>query len=418
MNTILIKNIEIDGEIKDVFISDTKIVKIAESLNVVADEVIDGKNCALMPSFVNMHTHTSMGLMRGCEEDLPLFEWLQRIWAIEDNLTPEMIYWGCKLACVEMIKTGTTAFNDMYWNSDVAAKAVVEMGIRGFHSSTLLDAGSEVRMVEDRERVMETFEKSKQWSELNQFLVGVHANYTVQKKNILWAKEFAVKNNLKLHIHLAETEKEGLDSIEYTGVSPTKYLDQMGILDENVIAAHCVWLNDEDIEILGKRKVTVVHNVNSNLKLASGYKFKMQELIDAGANVTIGTDGPATSNNLDILEASKIAALLQKAWRKDPTAMPLDTILQVSSANGFKALGIDAGRIEEGAVADLNIVDLSSAFFVPRFNFKANFVYSAPSSSIKTVICNGKIVMKDRKIAGEDEIIRNADLMARKLNKK
>lgn len=418
MNTILIKNIEIGDEIKDVLISDSKIEKISDKIDVVADEVIDGQGCTLIPSFVNMHTHTGMSLMRGCEEDLPLFEWLQKIWEVETRLDGDMIYWGTKLACLEMIKSGTTAFNDMYWDIDYAAKAVSEMGIRGFHSYVLLDLGDKDKMMAQREECIQAYKNSKNWKGLNTFAVAVHAPYSVDPENIKWARDFTADNGLMIHTHISETQKEVEDSMELRGMSPVKYLDSLGMLDKNVLAAHCVWVNDEDIKILADRGVTVIHNVNSNLKLSSGYKFPLVEYENAGANVTLGTDGPATSNNLDMMETMKTTALLQKAWRRDPSAVPVTSLMELVTKNSFKALGIDAGRVEEGAVADLVIVDTNSHAFVPHFNFVANLIYSAHSNCVRTVICNGNVVMKDWKVEGEEEILAGAEAAARRLYRK
>ena len=191
-------------------------------------------------------------------------------------------------------------------------------------------------------------------------------------------------------------------------MSPVEYLDSLGVLSDNVIAAHTLWLSENDIKILAQRGVTCVHNVNSNLKLASGYRFLYNELRDAGVNVCLGTDGCASSNNLDMLEAMKTAAMIQKAWRQDPSAMPLKEILQIATLNGARALGIDAGRVEEGALADLIIVDTENYNFVSPGPFLANFIYSAHADCIDSVICNGKFVMRGRKVEGEKEILESA----------
>ena len=199
-------------------------------------------------------------------------------------------------------------------------------------------------------------------------------------------------------------------------MTPVEYLDSLGVLDSDSIAAHTLWLSENDIRILGERKVNCVHNVNSNLKLSSGYKFKYNELRDSGANVCIGTDGCASSNNLDMLEAMKTSAILQKAWRRDPAAMPLGELMDAATVNGGKALGLDVGRIEEGALADLLIVDTDSPFFLSSGSFLANFVYSSHSDCIRSVISNGKLIMKDRVVPGEKEILANARRVLGKLS--
>ena len=241
------------------------------------------------------------------------------------------------------------------------------------------------------------------------FVISIHAIYSVSEPMILWAAEFARSKGLKLHIHLSETEKEVEDcKARHGGMSPVEYLDSLGILGPDVMAAHTLWLSDRDVEILGKRGVTCVHNVNSNLKLASGYKFRYNELRDAGANVCLGTDGCASSNNLDMLETMKTSAMIQKAWRNDSSAMPVGELISMVTSNAAQALGIDAGRVEEGALADLIIVDTDNYNFVSPGSFEANLIYSAHSDCISSVICNGQLVMKDRVVPGEKEILAQA----------
>ena len=191
-------------------------------------------------------------------------------------------------------------------------------------------------------------------------------------------------------------------------MSPVEYLDSLGILGPDVVAAHTLWLSDRDVEILGKRGVNCVHNVNSNLKLASGYRFLYKELRDSGANICLGTDGCASSNNLDMLETMKTSAMIQKAWRDDPTAMPLPEIMSMATANAGKALGLNIGRIEKGALADILIVDTENYSFLSPASFEANLIYSAHSDSIDSVICNGRFVMRGRVVPGEQKILADA----------
>ena len=198
-------------------------------------------------------------------------------------------------------------------------------------------------------------------------------------------------------------------------MTPSKYLDSLGVLGPNTIAAHCLWIDDEDMEILAKRDVKVVHNINSNLKIASGYKFRYNEFRDAGVTVTLGTDGCASSNNLDMIETMKTTALLQKGWRGDPTAMPLDELMNLTTRNGGIALGLNIGVIKEGALADLTIIDTDSYAFTPNISFYANLIYSANSSCVDTVICNGEVLMEKRFVHGEHEIIENVNRLYKKL---
>ena len=226
---------------------------------------------------------------------------------------------------------------------------------------------------------------------------------------MLWAVDFARERGLKIHIHISETRKEVEDCMrEHDGMSPVEYLDSLGVLGPDVIAAHTLWLSDNDVRVLGERGVTCVHNINSNLKLASGYRFRYNELKEAGANVCIGTDGCGSSNNLDLLEAMKTAAIVQKAWRDDPTAMPLEDLAAMAGVNAAKALGINAGRIEEGALADLLVIDVTGYQFLSPAGFLANLIYSAHSDCVDSVICDGKFIMRDRIVPGEEQILSDA----------
>ena len=408
MNEILLKNVYARGKRCDILVRGNIISKIADSIDAPAAEVIDCSRMAAIPGFINMHTHAAMTMTRSAKEDTPLMPWLQHIWKIEAQIDEEILYWGNKLACLEMIKTGTTCYNDMYWGVGIAARACDEMGIRGVHSYCMLDNGDMVKAEKERRALVRAWEESQSFSSLNIFSVSVHAPYTVCEQNMRWANEFAREHDLLLHIHLSETEQEIIDSQNKWGCSPVEYCERLGMLSDRMIAAHSLWLSPHDIELMGKYRVTAVHNVNSNLKISSGYKFPMEELIAAGANVTLGTDGCGSSNNLDMLEALKTAALLQKAWRKNPAAIPLDTLLKIGSENAAKAIGLNAGKIEEGKLADIVLIDMNNVWFTPNYDFEANLVYSANSSCVDTVICDGRIVMRGRKVEGEQEILDNA----------
>lgn len=408
MNEILLKNVYTNGKRCDLLVRGNLIATIADSIDAPGAEVIDCSRMAAIPGFINMHTHAAMTMTRSAKEDTPLMPWLQHIWKIEAQYDKEILYWGNKLACLEMIKSGTTCFNDMYWGLDVASKAVDEMGIRSVHSYCMLDNGDMVKAEKERRALIRDFEESKSLSSRNMFAVSVHAPYTVCEDNIRWAAMFAEENNLLVHIHLSETEQEIIDAQEKWGCTPVEYCERLGLLSDRVIAAHSLWLTPHDIELMGHYGVTAVHNVNSNLKISSGYKFKMEELMAAGANVTLGTDGCGSSNNLDMLEALKTAALLQKAWRKNPTAIPLDTLLKIGTENAAKAIGLNAGVIAEGKLADIVLIDMNNSWFTPNYDFEANLVYSANSSCVDTVICDGRIIMRGRKVEGEQEILDNA----------
>lgn len=420
MGTILLKNISLNGSLCDITVSDGIISKVSKASNSTAaeegKEVMDCTGKTAFPGFVNMHTHAGMALMRGMEEDVVFQEWIDNIWKIEAKLDAEFVYWSTKAAALEMIKTGTTTFNDQYWFSPWARKAAVEMGIMPVISYVVLDKSNPEEAERQKEQCQRMYEQSLGWTDESMFEMAFHAVYSVSEPMILWASDFAKKHNLTLHIHLSETRKEMEDCMAaHGGLTPVEYLDRLGVLGPNVIAAHTLWLSEKDIEILGSRKVNCVHNINSNLKLASGYKFKYHELAQAGANICIGTDGCASSNNLDMLEAMKTSAILQKAWRNDPKAMPLEELADAATVNGAKALGLNTGIIQEGKKADILIVDTDNTFFLSPGSFLANFIYSAHSDCIDSVIAGGRFVMKHRKVAGETAILEGARRVINKI---
>lgn len=422
MGNILLKGIFVGSETKDILIKGKTIAQIDKCINLSAEEmakcnILDCRGKAAIPGFINMHTHSAMTLTRGYKEDTMLQEWLQHIWAVEAKMDEEAIYWGTKLACLEMIKTGTTCFYDQYWMPQTAMEAVKEMGMRSVHSFVALNLKDESKNGAIIGGMEQMYSQSLAWGEMHKMSVGVHAPYTVSDNLIKWCTDFARKNSLTVHIHMSETEQENLDSIKLNGCTPFEHLKNLDALGPETIAAHCVWLSDNDMDIMAKYGVTAVHNVNSNLKLASGSRFKYNELKERGVRVCLGTDGCGSSNNLDMREAMKTAALLQKGWRRDPQALPLNELLEIATSNGADALGLDAGRIEVGKLADIAIIDIDNYAFVPNINFLSNLVYSANSSCIESLICNGELIMEHRIVKGEKEIIENARRVCNKLYK-
>ncbi len=413
MGKILLKNIVSEGAPSNILIDDGVIVKVVSADNeivVSADaEVVDCTGKVAFPGFVNMHTHAGMAMMRGLGEDVAFHQWISNLWGVEENIDEEYVYYATRLACLEMIKTGTTTFNDQYWYSQAGYRAAMELGLRPVLYYVVCDKGNPAEIERQKRQCEEYFEKAKEWDRDAVFGIAIHAIYSVQEELLLWASEFARKHNLLVHTHISETQKEVEDCMaRHGGLSPVEYLDSLGVLGPNVIAAHTLWLSENDIRILAERGVTCVHNINSNLKLSSGYKFLYKELKEAGANVCIGTDGCASSNNLDMLEAMKTAALVQKAWRNDPTVMPLNEVIGMATVNGGRALGLNIGKIEEGALADILIINTDSYHFVSNGTFEANLVYSAHSDCVESVICNGRFVMRDRVVPGEREIVEQA----------
>lgn len=420
MSRILLKNISVAGNLSDILIEDERISSVVPAgeggTDVSADETLDCTGKAAVPGFVNMHTHAGMSLMRGIGEDIAFHEWLDRIWQIESKIDDEYVYHATKVACLEMIKTGTTTFNDHYWHMPMAHKAAMELGVRPVLAYVICDRNDAEESERQKIQCQEMYEESLKWNDHSVFAIAIHAIYSVREEMILWSVKFAREHGLKIHIHVSETQKEIADCMaQHDGMSPVEYLDSLGVLGPDVIAAHTLWLSDNDIRILGERRVTCVHNVNSNLKLASGYRFLYNELRDAGANICLGTDGCASSNNLDMLETMKTSAMIQKAWREDPSAMPLNELMSMATENAGKALGLDIGRIEEGALADMLIVDTQNYNFLSPGSFEANLVYSAHSDCIDSVICNGRFLMRERVVPGEADILAAARKVLNKI---
>jgi len=410
--SILIRNIQLNDKPTDIYIEGSYIRQIGFDLFVDADETIDGDKKALFSGFINAHTHAAMSLFRGFAEGLPLERWLaEKIWPAEKNHTDETIYWGTKLACLEMIESGTTCFNDMYFRSSQVYRAVTDMGLRAIITDPIFDLFDSQRTEKAKRTTEENFKLSQSYAPTVKYSIAPHAIYTVSPELLKWTADFARANKLIMHTHLAETRKEYENSIKDFGCSPVKYLFRLGLLSPNLVLAHVVWVDDEDIQILADHDVKVVHNPHSNMKLASGYQFKYEEMKHKGITVCLGMDGCASSNNLDMTEAMKLASLLQKAWRFDPTILPENEALEMATINGAKTFGINAGIIQEGSLADLILIDLNQTVFTPNHNTIANLVHAANGSSVDSLICNGKILMKNRVVKERQSIIDNARLV-------
>jgi len=407
--SILIKNVLLDKREINVYIEDNIIQEIGKKTE--ADYVIDGKNKAVIPGMVNTHTHAAMCLFRGYADDMNLEEWLQtKIWPLELKLKPEDVYMGTKLACLEMIKTGTTTFNDMYFFMESAAKSIDEMGLRAFLSYGFIDLFNDEKREKEIKKTKETIRNIENMhSDRIKPSLGPHAVYTVSEEGLRWIKDYADEKNLLVHFHLAETKKENEDFVKKYSKKPIKYLEEIGFLDKKLIAAHCIWLNNDDISLLEKHNVKISYNPVSNMKLASGV-FNYQKM--KKLTVSLGTDGCASNNNLDMFEEMKIGSLLQKSYFNDETIMPAKEIFSIATENGAKALGLNAGKIEEGKLADVLLIDLKKPELTPNHDLISDLVYSANGSAVDTTICNGKILMKNRRVKNEEEILEKVKKVA------
>ena len=413
-NTILIKNaIILDPEKdinvkKDLLIKDDLIYKIDEEIvqdNV--DKVIDAKDKILLPGFVNTHTHLSMALFRGLADDLSLDEWLNdNIWPMEANLNEYYCYIGALLGAVELIKSGTTTFSDMYFYMEDVAKAVEESGIRAVLSYGMIDFGDEETRKAEIDKNMNLFKNCHNTADGRiKVFFGPHSPYTASEELLKEVRKLADENNIKIHIHVSETQKEIDDVSAEKGLRPFEYLDSIGFLGPDVLCAHCVWLSDEEIEIIKKHDVKISHNPCSNMKLASGIA-PVKKLLDNDICVAIGTDGASSNNNLDIIEELKTASLLQKVSTLDPEALNSDEALAMGTIEGAKALGLDdeIGTIEVGKKADLILIDTNNANMIPDSSkLSSNIIYAANGFNVDTTICNGQILMENRQLTTLDE---------------
>ncbi|MDR1676203.1 MAG: amidohydrolase [Tannerella sp.] len=417
---LLIQSAELNGVSTDIHIVGNRIRRIAPAIDAPGATVIDGRRKAVIPGLMNMHTHAAMTLFRGFGDDMPLMPWLnEKIWPNEAKLTEDDVYHGARLACVEMIQSGTTAFFDMYHYPDATYAAVEETGLRAVLSEACFDHFRPELTEKTRRRIADRFHPSAFRNPRIRPALGPHAIYTVSGELLQWAHEFAETHDLPVQIHLSETEGEVELCRARFGTTPVRYLHRLGVLSPRWSLAHALHVDEEEIALLAEHGVKVVHNPASNMKLASGYRFKYKEMRAAGVTVGLGTDGCSSSNNLDMVEVMKLASLLGKAWRNDPEALPCDEMLYAATEAGAKLAGCDAGRIEEGRLADLCLIDLTMPVFTPNFNFVSNLVFAANGSCVDTVICDGKILMQHRTIPGKEDILEQAaktayDLIRRK----
>lgn len=406
-NSILIKNTLIldsnKSEKSSILIENDKISEISPDLvSQDAHKVIDGEGKLLIPGLVNTHTHLSMTLLRGLADDLPLDNWLnEHIWPMEAHLNGDYCYAGALLACVEMIKSGTTTFNDMYFFMDDVARAVDETGLRGVLSHGMIDLGDEEKRKAEFKETHRIIEKCHETAEGRITVAfGPHSPYTCSRELLEGVRKEADKYGNRIHIHVAETEHEVQQVLEAHGKRPFEYLDEIGLLGEDLLAAHAVHLSPGEINMVKDRGVKLSHNTASNMKLASGVS-PVDEMLKKGICVSLGTDGAASNNNLDLLEEMKLAALLQKVHNMDPTYLDAAQTFEMATANGAAALGMhdEIGTIEVGKKADMVLLDIKAPHLTPFRHPMSHLVYSASGSDVNTTICNGKVLMENKKLA-------------------
>ncbi len=369
-----------------------------------ADKVIDGKDRLVIPGLVNCHTHSYMAFMRNVADDLSFMDWLfGRIDPIEQKMTDEDAYWGAMLAIIEMMKSGTTCFNDMQMNIHQTTRAVKESGMRAVICRGLVGSGDDEG---GRMRINQTLEEKEAFADCDRltFRFGPHAPYTCDEDYLKIIEAKARELNMGIHIHLSESLSEISQIKEKYGVSPIELADRCGLFDLPCIAAHCVQVDDNDIAIMARKNVSVVTNPASNMKLGNGFA-PIQKMLDAGINVCLGTDGAASNNSLNMFHELSLLTLIHKGTGKTPQCVSAEEGFRIATLNGAKALGMEdtIGSIETGKKADLAILDLKNPSLQPINNLLSGLCYSANGSEVDTVIINGRITMEGRRILTMDE---------------
>ncbi len=382
---------------------------------------IDGRGCLAMPGLVNCHTHAPMSLFRGLADDLPLKTWLEEhIFPAEKKwVDEEFVYWGTLLACAEMIRSGTTTFADGYFFEEKVAQAVTQSGMRALLAQGILDfPAPDSPSPSSSLKKIEEFINNYSGSSLIHPTLFAHSTTTCSPELLKKCREISERFGVPLVIHLSETRSEVEEITERYGRRPVDYLENIGLLSPNLIACHCVWLTGPEMDLLARRGVRVVHNPESNMKLASGVA-PVPDLLARNIVVGLGTDGCASNNNLDLFQEMDTAAKLHKVHRLDPTVMPATVVLRMATLGGAGVLGMEneIGSLEPGKKADVIILDLNRPHLQPVYNLPSQLVYSATGADVRDVIIDGKVVMEDRKLLtlDEDEILRKAKEYQRRI---
>jgi len=419
MKSLLIRNARLEGVRVDVWIEDGRFREIAPRIEVPEGaEVLEAEGKILVPPFYNAHTHAAMTLLRGYADDMELHAWLKDfIWPAEARMTEEDIYHGSRLAILEMIRTGTVFFNDMYWEPAATLRAVEEMGVRAAIGRLYIE-GSPGKVLERNCRCNQALEAAYSVSPARDRVLlthAPHAVYTVSGSTLREVAEMASEPEGIIHIHASETVREVEDCLAATGRTPVAWLDECGLLGPRTVLAHCVHLTADDIARIRDRGSVVVHMPCSNLKLASG-EFDWQAVYEQGrCRVALGTDGCASNNSLSMFVEMKLAALLAKLRARRPTCGRDTDIWRAATRSGAEAFGLAGGRVEEGAAADALLLDPDHPMLVPEHSQVANLVYAADSACVDTVLCGGRVLMEHRRVEGEAEILEAARACAARL---
>lgn len=390
---------------KNIYIKDDLIIgvtRVPEDFH--PDKIIDGKDKLLIPGLINCHTHAYMSIFRNLADDLSFNDWLfKNVMPLEDKLTDEDAYWGANLSIIEMLKSGTTCFTDMHMHINQTTKAVDESGIRAVITRGLsgdLNDGGGLRRINEAKQEMDNYKGHERIS----FMLGPHAPYTCDEEYLSFIVSTAKENNFGINIHVSESENEIAEMKKARGCTPVEFLNNIGLFDVPVVAAHCVQITDSDMDILAKKNVNVAINPKSNMKLGNGFA-PISKMLEKGINICIGTDGAASNNSLNLFSEMNAAALIYKGSERNAQAVSAAQVFNFATVNAAKALGFTdkIGTIEENKKADLVILDLKHPQLNPRRNLVSALSYSANGQEVDTVIVEGKILMENRELKTIDE---------------
>lgn len=402
-----------------IIISENKIDEILKEININNynfNKIINCKDKVVLPGLINNHTHSSMSILRGYADDLVLDKWLKEmIWPAEAKLTEEDIYWGAMLAVLEMIKTGTTTFTDMYFHMDKVAEVVQKSGIRAVLGEGLIEENDGIEGLNSSLDFALKYNNKANGRITT--CMAPHSAYTCSPDYLKKVSKAALENNLLVNIHVSETKDEVNIIKEKYNTTTVQLLEEIGLLDNSVIAPHCVYVNEKDINIIKNKKVGVVYNPSSNMKLSSGIA-PISKLLDNNINVSYGTDSAASNNNLDLIEEARMGSYLQKVSTANPTVLPIEENLKMLTSNGAKILKYsNLGEIKEGYLADLILIDTKkSVHQYPSYNYLSNIFYAGNGGDVDTVIVNGEVLMENRKLItiDEDEVYENIKRLSKK----
>ena len=413
MTSLAVTGARLDDETVTLRVEDGLIAELGREVGPRdGDERIDAAGAALIPGLVNGHTHAAMTLFRGYGDDLPLMQWLQeKIWPLEARLEPEDVYWGTRLACLEMIRSGTVRFWDMYWHPDAAAQAVEDAGLRATVAPPLIDAERGLGSL--REDALRSLDDLAARGDRIASALAPHSIYTVSEEGLGWIAEVAGERELPVQIHLSETEAEVSDCVHEGGRRPAHYLDRLGLLGPRTLLAHGVWLDESELELIAERGATIVTNPVANLKLAVGRVFPYRAAREAGVRVGLGTDGPGSNNSLDMFADLKTFALLQKNEAGDPAAVTAEEVWEIATGRRAPLLG-SSGVLAPGEPADFLLL-AADAPQLSLGELTADLVYAAPAAAVETSVVAGQVLMRGGVVEGAGEVVAKTVERARRL---